>query len=235
MDTTWDGSSAPSSLLAGTGAPEKPKKGAGRGGKGTARSSGDGTGPVYLPALARLALRSDSALRDLHRGNEWVLEIASKAHMEKLQALREHWISVQPKGPGSNLLGGLDQLCWTLACKLAQEFSDVDAHKLERVRLFEQGSACIATFAPLLGHTIKKGPPKDGAWLWKLALCQRSADDRKMGELIAEFGAEGLSLAGKLRLDFAPDSADAKIIRTALGPMWQKGTGGKGKRERLRG
>ena len=51
-----------------------------------------------------------------------------------------------------------------------------------------------------------------------------------MGELLAEFGADDLSLGGKLRLDHAPDSADARALRAALGTMWQKGKGGKGKR-----
>ena len=97
--------------------------------------------------------------------------------MDKLHVLREHWLPHQPKEPGPNPLSGLDQLCWTLVCKMAQELpdlEDLDPRKLERLRLFEQGQACIATFAPLLGRTIKKRPPKDGAgaWLWKLALCR---------------------------------------------------------------
>ena len=69
----------------------------------------------------------------------------------------------------------MDQLCWTLVCKLAQEFvdpEDQDRRKLERLGLYEKGEQCVAAFAPLLGRAIKKGPPKDGAWLFKLALCR---------------------------------------------------------------
>ena len=78
----------------------------------------DGASPEFLASIARLALRSDSALRDIHRANNWVLEIESQDQMGKLQAIREAWLEQQPKEPGPNPLGNLDHVCWTLVCKV---------------------------------------------------------------------------------------------------------------------
>ena len=110
-------------------------------------------------------------------------------------------VDQMPKEPGPHPLGQLDRVRWSMA-------SPVWLHS----------------------HPCwKSDQERTGKWLWKLAFCHCSREDRELADHVAEFGADDFAQLGSLREDFAPDSADARAVRGGLAGLWQKGREGKGR------